>query len=145
MGEAGDLADVATDDRHRSSSLLRGLNQSNLTRATFRIPEFAHLLERHCYTVLRAATGEEAVNLARRFSGRIDLLFSDMVMPGLTGYQTAVAVKALRPDIRQLFASGYCEELHANRISPETTLPFIEKPYGVDALLLAVRDVLAAE
>lgn len=85
------------------------------------------------------------MNLARRFSGRIDLLFSDMVMPGLTGYQTAVAVKALRPDIRQLFASGYCEELHANRISPETTLPFIEKPYGVDALLLAVRDVLAAE
>jgi two-component system cell cycle sensor histidine kinase/response regulator CckA len=121
------------------------LNQSNLTRATFRIPEFAHLLERHCYTVLRAATGEEAVNLARRFSGRIDLLFSDMVMPGLTGYQTAVAVKALRPDIRQLFASGYSEDLHVNRDSQEANPPFIEKPYGVEGLLLAVREALFGE
>jgi YesN/AraC family two-component response regulator len=65
-----------------------------------------------------------------------------MVMPGLTGHQTAVAVKALRPDIRQLFASGYCEELHAKEGKPEQRAPFIVKPHSLDALLLAVREAL---
>jgi len=105
----------------------------------------AQLLERRGYTVLRAATGEEAVDLAARYSAQIDLLFSDLVMPGLTGYQTAAAVGALRPAIRRLFASGYSEELHANRDSLEASLPFIEKPYSVDALLQAVRMALSGE
>jgi two-component system cell cycle sensor histidine kinase/response regulator CckA len=121
------------------------LNQSNLRRLTFRIPEFAHLLKRHGHTVLRAATGEEAVDLARRFSGRTNLLFSDMVTPRLTGYQTAAAVKALRPEIGQLFASDYCEELHAKEGKPEQRAQFIVKPYSLDALLLAVRDALSGE
>jgi PAS domain S-box-containing protein len=102
----------------------------------------SQLLERHGYTVLRASTGEEAVDMARRYTGRIDLLFTDLVMPGLTGYQTAAAVKALRPEVRQLLASGYSEEMNANRDSAAGP-PFIEKPYGVDACLLAVREALA--
>lgn len=66
-------------------------------------------------------------------------------MPGLTGYQTAVAVKALRPDIRQLFASGYCEELHVKEGRSEQRAQFIEKPYSLDDLLLAVREALFGE
>jgi DNA-binding NarL/FixJ family response regulator len=65
-------------------------------------------------------------------------------MPGMTGYETAAAVKALRPEIRQLFASGYSAEVNANR-SPAVPLPFIEKPYGVDVCLLAVREALAGQ
>jgi CheY-like chemotaxis protein len=98
----------------------------------------AQLLERHGYTVLRASTGEEAVDLAKRFPGRIDLLFSDLVMPGISGYETAAAVRVLRPEIRHLFASGYSEELNANRAST-AHLPFIEKPYGMDTCLQAIR------
>jgi PAS domain S-box-containing protein len=105
----------------------------------------AQLLERNGYTVLRAASGDEAVDLARRYAGRIDLLFSDLVMPGLTGHETASAVRATRPEIRQLFASGYSEEMNANRGTPNPTHRFIAKPYGMDTLLRAVREVLTAE
>ena len=105
----------------------------------------AQLLERNGYTVLRAANGDEAVDLARRYSGRIDLLFSDLVMPGLTGHETASAVRATRPEIRQLFASGYSEEMNANRRTLDPNHRFIAKPYGMDTLLRAVREVLTAE
>ena len=105
----------------------------------------AQLLERNGYTVLRAANGDEAVDLARRYSGRIDLLFSDLVMPGLTGHETASSVRATRPEIRQLFASGYSEEMNANRRTLDPNHRFIAKPYGMDTLLRAVREVLTAE
>ena len=106
----------------------------------------SQLLERNGYTVLRAANGNEAVDLARRYSGRIDLLFSDLVMPGLTGLETASAVRATRPEIRQLFASGYSEEMNiggAGARAGGAADPFLAKPYGSDALLEAIREALA--
>jgi two-component system cell cycle sensor histidine kinase/response regulator CckA len=108
----------------------------------------AHLLERSGYTVLCAASGEEAVELAKNYSGPIDLIFSDMVMPGLTGHETAGAVRATRPDIRLLFASGYSEETNVTRVAGDSAAEdaaFVAKPYGMEALLRAVRDVLAAD
>lgn len=103
----------------------------------------ATLLERSGYTVLRAPTGDEAVELARHHPGQIDLLFSDMVMPGLTGRETAAAVQATRPGIRLLFASGYSEEMNASRDGRGIGDAFLSKPYAADALLRAVRASLA--
>jgi PAS domain S-box-containing protein len=105
----------------------------------------AQLLERSGYTVLRAENGDRAVELARNHTGRIDLLFSDLVMPGLTGNETASAVQATRPDIRLLFASGYSEEMNASRGNVTSGYPFVAKPYGMDTLLRAVREALAVE
>jgi two-component system, cell cycle sensor histidine kinase and response regulator CckA len=100
------------------------------------------LLERNGYTVLRASTGEQAVEIARDYSGRIDLLFSDIVMPGLTGHETSDAVRGLRPEIRHLLASGYSEEMNAQRGALPLGIPFIGKPYSAAALLSAVRRAL---
>ncbi len=105
----------------------------------------AQLLERNGYTVLRAASGEEAVELARRYPGRIDLLFSDLVMPGLTGHETASALRSTRPETRQLFASGYSEEMNVNRGTLAAGYPFVAKPYGMGTLLRAVREALAGK
>jgi PAS domain S-box-containing protein len=105
----------------------------------------AQLLERSGYTVLRATNGDEAVELARQYPERIDLLFSDLVMPGLTGHETASAVRATRPEIRQLFASGYSEEMNVNPGALPLGYAFVAKPYTVDTLLRAVREGLSGE
>jgi len=105
----------------------------------------AQLLERNGYTVIRAANGDEAVDLARKYSGRIDLVFSDLVMPGLTGQETAAAVKAARPEIRRLFASGYSEEMNVGRNQHAAAHPFVAKPYAGDVLLRAIREALAED
>jgi PAS domain S-box-containing protein len=104
----------------------------------------ARLLARNGYTVLRAAAGDEAVEIARIYPSRIDLLFSDIVMPGLTGQETAAAVGAMRPEIRHLLASGYSEEMNAQRGAAPLGMPFIEKPYSAGSLLAAVRHALDA-
>jgi two-component system cell cycle sensor histidine kinase/response regulator CckA len=101
----------------------------------------AQLLGRNGYTVLQASSGEEAVEIARTHAGQIDLLFSDLVMPGLTGQQTAAAIRAMRPAIRQLFSSGYSEEVNVG--GEATGAPFVAKPYTAAALLVAVREALA--
>jgi signal transduction histidine kinase/CheY-like chemotaxis protein len=104
----------------------------------------SQLLERSGYSVLRAHNGREAVETARRHSGQIDLLFSDMVMPGLTGHETATEIRAARPEIKLLFSSGYSEEMNM-RLSAEARFPFVPKPYSADDLLHAVRAAIGSE
>jgi PAS domain S-box-containing protein len=68
------------------------------------------VLERHGYTVLACADGTEAVSLAEGDDRRIDLLLTDVVMPGLRGYEVARKVEATRPGIKVAYMSGYAEE-----------------------------------
>jgi two-component system cell cycle sensor histidine kinase/response regulator CckA len=101
----------------------------------------SQLLTRHGYTVLGASSGDEAVALAESHPGPIDLLFCDLVMPGLSGRETASVVQTLRPDIRHLFSSGYSEEMARRGTADE--FPFVGKPYDADTLLRAIREALA--
>jgi len=101
----------------------------------------SQLLRRNGYTVLGAANGEEAVAIAQSHAGPIDLIFCDLVMPGLSGRETASAVLAMRPDARQLFSSGYSEEMARHGVADE--FPFVAKPYDTDTLLQAIREALA--
>jgi CheY-like chemotaxis protein len=104
----------------------------------------SQLLERSGYSVLRAHDGREAVDTARRHTGPIDLLFSDMVMPGMTGRETAAEIRATRPQIKLLFSSGYSEEMNLRR-DAEARFPFVAKPYSADDLLHAVRAAIGGE
>ena len=102
------------------------------------------LLRQAGYSVVQAASGEEALRLAtsRRLPA-IDLVVSDVVMPGITGPQLADRLSTLRPGIRILYMSGYtCGELDP---AIATSQPgFLQKPYTAVALLRAVREALAA-
>jgi CheY-like chemotaxis protein len=99
------------------------------------------VLERQGYTVLACADGDAAVELARRHEQPIDLLLTDVVMPGLRGHEVARLVSASRPEIKILYMSGYAEETLVGRDSiPENAL--IEKPFAVDALGRRVREAL---
>jgi len=100
------------------------------------------VLERQGYTVLACADGEEAIHLAERDDRTIHLLLTDVVMPGLRGYEVARKVAASRPAIKILYMSGYAEEALVGRPLLESAL--IEKPFAVDALARRVRETLEA-
>jgi PAS domain S-box-containing protein len=101
------------------------------------------VLERQGYTVLACADGPTAVAVAEAEDREIDLLLTDVVMPGMRGYEVAQHVAASRPKIRILFMSGYAEETLVGRPALSDHA-LIEKPFAVDALSRRVREALDA-
>ena len=98
-----------------------------------------HLLEdMHCSTI-SAASGEEALKLLQEHE--VDLVFSDVVMPGLSGVDLARCVRALHPDVPVVLASGYSEDIVSGA---STEFQVLRKPYGArelrSALEAAIRE-----
>ena len=91
------------------------------------------------YTVLEAGNGIAALGLAAQHAAAIDLLVTDVVMPGLNGRVLADRLRASRPDLPVLYVSGFPEK-HLDE--PELVGPhvaFLQKPYSADAIARAVR------
>ncbi|MDF1504472.1 ATP-binding protein [Roseisolibacter sp. H3M3-2] len=101
-------------------------------------------LARRGYEVLVAADGPAALALARRREAPIDLLLTDVVMPGMHGRALAEALLRDRPTLRVLFMSGYTEDEVLHRGVSTEALAFIAKPFTPDMLAARVRDVLDA-
>ena len=91
----------------------------------------------HGYAVLEARNGPEALDLAERHVGPIDLLLSDVAMPEMTGPELARWLVRLRPGIAVLFVSGQAHEGAGLR-------PPLPKPFTPEALVHAVRETLEA-
>jgi len=94
------------------------------------------------HTVLSAANGAEALALCEAEASAIDILLTDVVMPGLGGRELAEQVRALRPGISVVLMSGYTE----TTASPELDgrpVAFLDKPFSPAALLRVVRDAVA--
>lgn len=104
----------------------------------------ALVLRRHGYEVLAANHGPAALALWEQHRDRIALLFTDVVMPeGMSGVELAAQLRASRPDLPVLFASGYNLEFnrgHAGPLRPGQY--FLSKPYPLDVLLQRVRQAL---
>jgi PAS domain S-box-containing protein len=99
-------------------------------------------LERLGYRVVVASTGEEAVRLIDRLGDEIDLLLSDVVMPGMSGPDLFDRARRTRPDLRAIFMSGYTA-LSMGRPIPEG-VTLLEKPFSGARLDEVVRETLAA-
>jgi PAS domain S-box-containing protein len=97
------------------------------------------LLSNLGYSVLEAEGGEAALRLCRQHDGPIHLLLTDVVMPGMNGFQLARAARELRPEMRQLFMSGYaldaCEE-------EDLEVDLLAKPFSSSELARRVRAAL---
>lgn len=104
----------------------------------------SHTLEAQNYKVLVAEDGWEAVQRARKFEGDIDLLFTDVVMPGLGGAELAVAVRELHPEIKLLFMSGY-SRVQVTEEGVPADAALLEKPFTPDKMVSAVRDFLSGK
>jgi CheY-like chemotaxis protein len=99
-------------------------------------------LERAGYTVLTAADGAQGLRVATEQDGRVDLLITDMVMPGMGGRELARRVTSAWPDIRVLYTSGYTAQAMNQQAILEPGDAFLGKPFTPDALLRRVSDVL---
>jgi PAS domain S-box-containing protein len=102
----------------------------------------AEIIESAGYTVLEADNGEAALRLARDHEGVIDVLVTDMVMPGLGGTKLAQALREARPEAKVLFMTGYTEETVPTRGPEHAGRSLLDKPFTSETLLRAVRAVL---
>jgi len=92
------------------------------------------------YNVISAASGVEAMEVAKAYQGHIDLLLTDLVMPKMNGDQLAVELGPLRPKTRVLFTSGYSESAHDHGLGAGVN--FLQKPYTPRQLGDRVRKIL---
>ncbi len=101
------------------------------------------ILGRLGYRLLLASRGSQALELSRNHTEPIDLLLTDIVMPGMSGYELAEAIRQERQDISVLFSSGYSEEdIFRCSSLEEREVYFLSKPYSPKDLAGAVRKAL---
>ena len=100
------------------------------------------VLERNGYTVLVAASGAHAVELAGARTGPIHLVLTDVVMPKMLGQELAEKIRALCPSVRVLYMSGYAQPVLAHQGTLDPAVLLLEKPFSQSQLLGAVRDAL---
>jgi PAS domain S-box-containing protein len=100
------------------------------------------VLGRRGYTVLVAADGDEARRVCREHPGPIHLLLTDLVMPGLSGPQSAEELCRERPEMKVLFMSGYPDRAMEHQKAFEPGVPFLQKPFAPEALMRKVREAL---
>ena len=98
------------------------------------------LLQGAGYFVLSADDGYEGLELSRKHAGRIDLLITDMNMPGMDGLDLCVHLKEERPGIKLLVMSG----ADMREIMHNATIPFLPKPFDGETLKARVRKILGA-
>jgi len=94
------------------------------------------------YNVLAAVDGETALVLAQQYPHRIDLLLTDVVMPGINGRELAETMSRERPDVRVLYASGYTDDESLLQGIRTDELSFLQKPFSPADLVRRVRGLL---
>ena len=94
------------------------------------------------YKVLATAGGDEALRTSDSYDGPVDLLLTDVVMPGMNGKQLAGALRIKRPGIKVLFMSGYAHDVLSTQGMLEPGVAMIHKPFRTVALARQVRQVL---
>ncbi|MFZ5760067.1 MAG: ATP-binding protein [Thermodesulfobacteriota bacterium] len=94
------------------------------------------------YTLLGAASGEEALQVAASYPGPIDLLFTDLIMPGMDGAALAEKLREIRPGIKLLFMSGYLDVKADRNTLIDSERNFLSKPVMPSNLMRKLREIL---
>ena len=105
------------------------------------------VLQDNGYTVLEASDGLEALRIAKEHTGRIDLLLTDVKMPGMNGLELAARLLSNRPEMTVLYVSGHADstrqiQLQEGQFIIEPGANFLHKPFSPDGLLQKVRHVM---
>ncbi len=128
---------------HIPSSLARGTETVLLAEDEEDVRDVAReFLESAGYTVLQAPGGQAALEIAAAHQGAIDLLVTDMVMPGISGQELARQMRTLRQGIRVIYMSGHSEHAAGEAAKCDAAAAVLTKPFSRTVLLRTVRDIL---
>jgi two-component system, cell cycle sensor histidine kinase and response regulator CckA len=100
----------------------------------------AHFLENEGFTVFTAECGPQAISLSRSNPGKIDLLISDIVMPGMDGPSLATELKSVNPRLAVLLMSGNCDSKQI-----DNAFAFLPKPFSMLDLLARIRSLINSQ
>ncbi len=100
------------------------------------------LLEKLGYTVLTVRTPVQAISLAEKHTGDIDLLITDLVMPGMNGRELMKKIHKIRPAMKCIYMSGYPANVIAHHGVMDESVNFLEKPFSIKTVAAKVREVL---
>jgi CheY-like chemotaxis protein len=99
-------------------------------------------LQMHGYTVLTARDGKDALRVVEKHEGKIDMLVTDVVMPGMSGRELAERLGPKFPHMKTLFLSGYTDDAVIRNGLIQEQIAFLQKPFSPLALARKVRAVL---
>jgi PAS domain S-box-containing protein len=102
----------------------------------------AGLLKTLGFTVVEAASGEEAIEMMKTIAGTISCAIVDVTMPGMDGIATISAMRRIRPDLKIILTSGYLQRRVEHRLAREDAVCFIQKPYQLSELRTLLEQVL---
>ncbi|HEX5450502.1 MAG TPA: response regulator [Gaiellaceae bacterium] len=102
-------------------------------------------LESFGYTVIATSNGADALEIVRDEATHVDLVFTDMVMPGMNGRELAEQIEDVRPSVKLLFSSGYSADTVIRQGIASAAVAFIQKPYLSIELVEKIRSVLDAD
>ena len=103
----------------------------------------ARALRNKGYNVLEAENGEGALDVINATDENIDLIISDVVMPGMDGHTLVQLVRHELPDVKVILMSGYAEDVFRDEIDRDPTIQFLAKPFSLRELASKVKNVMA--
>ena len=136
-------APVEEETSEKTAAGAKGFETILLVEDNKLVRDLAHaILKRQGYTVLVAEDGPEALTILEAHDDPVDLLLTDVVMPGMNGRDLFDKVAEKYPDTKVLYMSGYTDNTIAHRGVLDEGTAFIQKPFNVQALAAKVREVL---
>ena len=127
---------VPEDSRRGSETILVAEDEESMRELT------QEILEASGYTVLVADNGAKAIQLAEEHPGQIDVLLTDVVMPGMGGRELSEQISMKHPEARVLYMSGYTDDAIVHHGVSQPSAAFIQKPFTPKKLTSKVRQVL---
>jgi PAS domain S-box-containing protein len=138
-----DQAVAKSGAAHFATEVPRGTETILLAEDEQDVREVAReFLESGGYTVIEAHDGAEALRLVGTHEGAIELLITDMVMPGMSGQELAGRLQQKRAGLRTLYMSGYSERAAAESAQGDSSIRLLTKPFSRSALLRTVHEIL---
>ena len=104
----------------------------------------AQMLKILGYTVFAPPTPLDAIAICKEANQPIDCVVTDVIMPGMSGRELVEAIRVLRPGIRALYMSGYTSDVIAHHGVLDEGVPFIQKPFDMNAIHKKIQEAMAA-
>jgi PAS domain S-box-containing protein len=136
---------VVQEGRPQATSLLQGTETILVVEDNELVRNMtSEALKQYGYRVIEAPGGEQALKVIGGYAEKIDLLLTDVVMPGLNGRELADQILTLRPDIKVLYMSGYADNAIVQYGVIQPGLAFIEKPFSPETLAETIRQIVSS-